>query len=263
MTRQSNNQGQALLIIIMVLATVFAVVFSVSFTTTTDTKLTKLEEDSKKALAAAQSILEASLKKDANTYTLGDLNLSLSGFTGIATVSGVTGTEFVSPLLQEDEQYTFYLDTYNAADNTFASPNPYSLTFDLYLNSEEDCDGPNGGAAVELTFVDMNNAVTKNLIDPCDRITKPAADIGTMTGGTVKNTSFTHKTSTFNNVAKKLMFIRVLYAATKIGIVATSDLPSQGKTTTAQATTNTSVSSTVTLFQSYPQIPSDFFVTSF
>ncbi len=256
---KSNQSGQVLLIIVMILATVLAITFSLSFTSQTDTQTAKLEEDSKKALAAAQSILEASVKNDLGTYTLGDLGLNnLSGFSGNATVEETTGSTFVTPLIQKDEQYTFYLSSYPGLSSYS------SVSFDLYLNSEASC--PNAGA-IELTYINSDNSLSRSLIDPCDRVTKDAgSDLATTSGADLNGISFNHKTSAPISISnKKLVFMRALFTSTKVGVkeVFGNNLPSQGKVTTAQAQTSTSVASTVRLFQSYPQIPSDFFVTSF
>ncbi len=258
-SNKHNQSGQVLLIIVMILTTVLAVTFSVSFSSQTDTQTARLEEDSKRALAAAQAILEASIKNNVGTYTLGDLGLNnLSGFTGSATVMETTGNVFITPLIQKDEQYTFYLSDYPAL-STYSS-----LSIDVYLNSEASC---SNGAAVELTYINSDNSLARSLIDPCDRVTKNGgSDLATTTGDTINAVVFNHKTNAPISISnKKLVFIRALFTSTKVGIkeVLGNNLASQGKITTAQAQTNSSVASTVSLFQSYPQIPSDFFVTSF
>ncbi|PJC34079.1 hypothetical protein CO048_01345, partial [Candidatus Roizmanbacteria bacterium CG_4_9_14_0_2_um_filter_35_15] len=61
----------------------------------------------------------------------------------------------------------------------------------------------------------------------------------------------------------KLMEVRVLYAPTKLFISRSSDMPLQGKTVVSEVSSSTGVSKKITLFQSYPQIPSEFFSTSF
>jgi hypothetical protein len=258
-SNKHSQSGQVLLIIVMILTTILAVTFSISFTSTTDTQTAKLEEESKRALAAAQAILEASIKNSVGTYTLGELGLTnLSGFSGSATVMETTGNVFITPLIQKDEQYTFYLSVYPAL-STYST-----LSTDVYLNSEANC--PNG-AAVELTYINSDNSLARSLIDPCDRVSKDSgSDLATTTGDTLNAVVFNHKTNAPISISnKKLVFIRALFTSTKVGIkeVLGNSLTSQGKITTAQAQGSGSVASTVSLFQSYPQIPSDFFVTSF
>ncbi len=265
---KGKQSGQVLLIIVMLLATVLAVTFSVSFTSQTETQTTKLEEDSKRALAASEAILEASLKQPASgtPYSIAALGLTnLSGFNGSASVSETQGNTFVTPLLQRDEQYTLYLSQYDNAAHTFSSPFSGDLYF--YMKSESGC------PAVELTYVhtDANNSLTRDLIDPCDQVSGSGElpNLQLVPKTNIKGTDFEYKNQNPKPISGdiKVVFMRVLFNATKLGIQrvagASSVLPPQGKTTTAQAQTNTSVTSTVSLFQSYPQIPSDFFVTSF
>ena len=59
-----SQQGQVLLITIMLLATVLTVVLAVTFKSTTETQLTKLEEESQKALAAAEAGVEVAIKQN-------------------------------------------------------------------------------------------------------------------------------------------------------------------------------------------------------
>lgn len=258
--KKRSQSGQVLLIIVMILATVLAVTFSLFFTSQTDTKTAKLEEDSKRALAAAQAILEASLKNDAGTYTLAGLglnSLSNENFSGSATVAETTGNVFTTPLLQKDEQYAFYASSYTSP-STFTSVLGTESVY-LYLKSEQNC------PALELTYVHTDNSLTRNLVDPCTQISG-TGKLGTLSGETLNGVPFAYKIdSPIDFKSYKLVLMRVLFNPTKIGVeeVNNANLPSQGKTTTAQAQTSTNVASTISLFQSYPQIPSDFFVTSF
>ena len=50
-----NEKGQVLLITIMLLAAAVTVVMTIAFNSTTETQITKLEEDSQKALSAAET----------------------------------------------------------------------------------------------------------------------------------------------------------------------------------------------------------------
>lgn len=257
--RSSNTQsGQVLLIIVMILATILAVTFSVSFTSQTETQTTKLEEDSKRALAGAEAVLEASLKNNVGTTN----TLNLGTITGIATVEATTDPEFVTPLIQKDEQYTLYLSQYDPSSNSFS--NPFSGDVYFYMKSESSC------PALELTYVHTDNSLTRDLIDPCNQVTGSGELISLQLSPktNIKGTDFEYKNSTPKTLADlKFVLMRVLFNSTKLGVQRTSGislvLPPQGKTTTAQAQSNTSVTSIVSLFQSYPQIPSDFFVTSF
>ncbi len=268
-----NQKGQTLLIAIMLLATALTVVLAVSFRSTTETSLTKLEEEHQKALAAAEAGIQAALQKG-NT-NLASLNVP-TGFTGNASVSTTTKTTFVSPLLQKDEQYTFYLTSPGGSvdDPNFANLTPNSAFSNLPLTI---CFGSSTSApALDISLI-RSDKVIKYAVNPIS----PAATI--ITGNNVSTAaspaandcpsgtvSFTNK---FNippadvGLASLLLVVHVLSPSpisTYLGLQSTGgNLPFQGRTIVSNAHSPGGVSTTVQLFQSYPQIPSDFFVTSF
>lgn len=262
--KTKNQQGQILLITIMLLAAAVTVVMTIAFNSTTETQITKLEEDSQKALSAAESALEAALQqKGAVTIGSGVLqNFQNTGITGQADVVNQAGLEFVTPLLQRDEQYTLYLANYDPKTNLFSASWPPSPpgNLSIYIKSETDC------PALELTFIDNTNNVQKNIIDPCNVIT--GLNKITMTNLSVESvggTAFKWKTSPSISISnKKVVIARVLNAPTKIGFSGNGvSLPPQGNVVTSEAKTQTGATKKIELFQSYPQIPSDFFVTGF
>lgn len=230
-------KGQILLITVMLLATVMTIVLSVSFKSSTDTQVTKLEEESQKALAAAESAIEVALKNN-STATLGSGSLdSISGFSGEATIDTTTSTEFTTTTIVKDGSYTFYLGEYNLATKTIGSS--ISQSIDVCFNN---------GTTVEITLV-KSTGVKKYFTNgsvagcPDKGVNIPAVDIST---------------------DSKFLFVRVLYAPTKL-IFSGANLPAQGRTVTSEvkSSTSTGVSKKVVLFQSYPQIPGEFFMTAF
>jgi len=128
-----NNKGQVLLITVMLLATVMTIVLSVSFKSSTDTQVTKLEEESQKALTAAESAIEVALKEN-GSVTIGSGSLtSITGFQGSATVESATAKTFTTPIIQKDGSYTFYLGDYDVSSKTITpvvDPNNLTLCFE-------------------------------------------------------------------------------------------------------------------------------------
>lgn len=271
MTGNSYNKksGQVLLITVMLLAVVLTITLAVTFRSNTETQLTKLEEESQKSLAAAEAGVEAalSLSPGQSISNIGNLP-GLSGFTGLANVSTTkpgSRSQFVTPLLQKDQQYTFYLADYK----TFNSPYTGSLT--VYYDSESaGC----SNIALELTLIynynpALNNqpSIKKFVADVGVKITS-SGSIGSGTGGTVDNQTFSCRAAlgsigpTYNPA--NVLIVRTLFAPTKLGFDGgVSPLPIQGKYITSTATSNSNITKSVLLFQSYPQIPAEFFVTSF
>lgn len=149
-----NQKGQILLITIMLITTVLTVVLAVTFKSTTETQLTKLEEESQKALSAAEAGVELALQQ--GHIKIGELPEFLdTGITGDASIDSKIDTKFVSPLLKKDQQYTFYLADYPNFSQT------YSGSIALYFQSEPDlC------PSVEMTFLGSEPAAEDSPLPP-------------------------------------------------------------------------------------------------
>jgi hypothetical protein len=260
--KEANKQsGQILLITIMLLATVLTVVISISFKSTTESQITKLEEESQKALAAAEAGIEAALRTGSNV-AIGTLP-NLSEFSGNAELVDVTtiGTKFISPFVTNDQQYTFYLASYSAG----AFSTPYSGTVTVYYgDSGTNCNT----LAVEITTIAGSGNTQVKYIADTSGLTGGSGNIGSATPTTLDDgstqTDFSCKTSAITVPADaKVMVIRPIKTGTRIGVQGNANLRPQGKTVVSEATSQTGVTKRVQLFQSFPQIPADFFVTSF
>ena len=249
-----KHKGQVLLIAVMLLATVITVVMTIAFNSTTETQVIKLEEDSQKALAAAEAGIDAVIKQSVSSSvqinSLGQFNSQ--GITGEAQVATVSKPTFISPLLQKDEQYTFYLSDYP----TFA--NPQSGDLNLYFVSETgQC------PSVEILVVTNTYVQERYAYNTCAS-TITNAYTATNTTTEIENISFAWKVQLpiTNGI---VMFTKIYGARTKLGFKfdTGSALPAQGKLIESEARTTSGVVKRVQLFQSFPQIPSNFFMTSF
>jgi len=275
---KTNQRGQILLIIILLSTVLVTVALSVSQVTTQETKIAKLEEDSKRAFAAAEAGIEAQLKKAVNTSTNIDSDLlpSLGNFIKIgskaSTASDDPGAQVYKDI-RRDDQYTFYLSAY---DPTLPAPSYNGgLTFYfLQCSSSTSCPTTTTQPVIELTFIGTNNTnIARKLIDPTNIMHNTAitTDVIPTSQGAFPalGQHFKYKTDSVSiNANVNLMLIRVLIPdasanTMRVVIEGSSDLPAQGQTITSTATTTTGVAKKITLFQSYPQIPADLFVTSF
>lgn len=251
-----NKSGQILLITVMLLATVMTIVLSVSFKSSTDTQVTKLEEESQKALAAAESAIEVALKEN-GSVTIGTGSLStITGFEGAATIESSTSKTFTTPIILKDGSYTFYLGNYNVATKIIT---PVTDVNNLTLCFETGTVKP----AVEVTLV-KTSGVKKYVVDPSSRISNSSAG-SACTPDTTNYSYSTNIPSPDIGADAQFLLVRVLYAPTKLFFSRNTDLPIQGRTVSSEAisSTSTGVSKKIVLFQSYPQIPGEFFSTSF
>ncbi len=250
-----NKKGQILLITVMLLATVMTIVLSISFKSTTETQITKLEEESQKALAAAESAIEVALKENQNV-TIGTGSLtSISGFEGSATVESLTSKTFTTPSIAKDGSYTFYLGDYDLVGKTIGS----SIAQDITICFELGATNP----AIEINLV-KTSGVKKYVVDPSSRITNASTGSSICTPDSNYGFSYTVP-GTDVGADGQFLLVRVFYSSTRLFFSRATDFPIQGRTISSQATSNTStgVSKKVVLFQSYPQIPGEFFTTTF
>jgi Tfp pilus assembly protein PilX len=259
--KNTKETGQVLLIIVLLASVLVTVGLSLSKLSTDEQKVSKLEEESKKAFAAAEAGLEAALKQG-DIANLSSLNLG-SGITGSALVQTAQATSFTTPPIRKDEQFTFYMSTYDPTqEKVTGSAYSGDMTINLISPSPATyCNSASTRFALEISFIKISTkAITaRQLIDECS----PA----TIVGGTGKITfGSLIKTSTFPS---HLMLVRVIadsssFPAATLSIVSSNaNWPLQGKTIVSEAKTTAGASRKLQLFQSYPQIPSDFWVTSF
>ena len=244
----------------MLLATVMTIVLSASFKSVTETQVTKLEEENQKALAAAESAIEAALKENA-TATIGTGSLTaISGFNGSATIESLASNTFTTQNIDKDGSYTFYLGTYDVEAKTITG-NSEARAITVCFESATT------NPAIEVTLV-KTSGVKKYVVDPDSQITN--ADDGlpvspNCPSGYSYSINIPGPDATGIGTDSKFMLVRVLFAPTKLLFYRTTTLPVQGRTISSSVTSSTSVgvSKKVVLFQSYPQIPGEFFTTTF
>jgi len=271
---QKNNSGQALIIIVLIIALVLTVIAASSYQLTVETKSSKLQEESVRALAAADAGIEVGLQI-ANTnpnlppqsYTFASQNILLPGVDAVRSEIFITNTsqsDFVSSMILKDDQFTFYTSDYPSYLN------PYNGTLRLFFGSEGagDCNSRTA-PALELTIMyGANNDMERRVVEPCTAgltigtTSLPVTSAPVTVGGITYNYQADINMGAFSNA--KMMIVRSLFSNTRVRFVAQAGtFPDQGKNIEARAFSISGPSKIVTIFQSLPQIPADFFVTSF
>ena len=250
--RSSTQAGQVLLATLMILAVVITVVFTAVFTARTSTQTTKLEQESQRALAAAEAGVQAALQKG------GDINFgqeSLADFddyTGGVTVStDTTDNAFTAPAMEQDEMYTFYMGAYAPGTPPTIAPSANeSLTI---------CFGSGSSTpALDIALIKdgaSTNRVLRYAVDPNGRISNASPG----TTGCAENGNFTHSytiPAADISTNTKLLAVRILYTQGKLFFHRqTTPLPAQGFTVESTATTSdTNITKKVRVFESYPQL---------
>lgn len=252
---KTKPKGQILIIALMVIGTITTIFLSISFKTNIETQLTKIEEENQKALAAAQAGIEEVLRKKQGSVTIGGISgdiLQGSDVQGQARIENFASNSFVTPPLQKDEQYTFYLANYDNINNTFSGYWSGNLT--LCFNN----------VALEITLIKNDNSLVRYAVNPSSSVVINNAPQASSGSTNCPDNSFSNNYN-LNSIANtKLLIARPIGSqSTRIGIKATSNLPLQGSVVISQVKTAAGINKKIQLFQSYPQIPTDFFVTSF
>lgn len=248
-------KGQVLIIILMIMGTLTSIFLSLSFKSNIETQLTKLEEENQKAFAAAQAGIEEILKRKQGSITIGGATgdiLQGSDVQGSARIENLASNSFISPPLQKDEQYTFYLANYNELTNAFSTYWSGNLT--ICFNN----------TALEITQIKSDNTINRIAINPSSSIIINNAPQASSGNTNCPNNNFLnyYNLPSINNT--KLLIIRLIGSQTsRIGIKGSSNFPSQGSIIVSQVKTTAGATKVIQFFQSYPQIPTDFFVTSF
>jgi type II secretory pathway pseudopilin PulG len=269
MKSTKHTAGQVLLIAIMLVAVAVTVVLTISFTSKTDTQISKLEEESQKALAGAEAGIEYALKNgNANLAT--DIP-SLNGITGNASVSNTSGPSFEITNVGKDRAVTFYLSRY---DDTLSPPFAGgSQNADVVLCFASTSDTP----ALDIALIKDSSAnpnMYRHAVDPNGQIINAeTTGLGSKSASSIDpncpskyNYSFVIQ-NTEVGVNSRLLFVRLLFFGgsnpTSDIMIYQNNLPTQGKIITSTATTKSNVTKKVELIQNSPQLPSDLFTVIF
>ncbi|MFZ5366308.1 MAG: hypothetical protein ACOZBZ_03350 [Patescibacteria group bacterium] len=244
-----ESPGQALLIILLVMAVALTIGLSVISRSITDIKISQQTEEAARAFSAAEAGIEEALVAG----TSGSGTFAETGATYQTAVAGFgEGTEFVFPQeIQVDEPQTLYLAKYETDG---------ALTKHYTAGTIDVC--WDGDAALEIAIYYQDGStykVARAVVDPVDGRT-PGADFpsGQCAGLEHKKTL---SLPTGGSITLLFLRLRVLYANTKVGVStpggAGGTLPSQGNRIESTGTAGTSTRK-VEVVRFYPAPPEIF-----
>lgn len=276
------KSGQALIMLVLIIALLMTIVAATSFRLTTEIQSAKLQAESVRALAAADAGIEVGLRI---ANTTGSSPAPISFTTAAIDIPGIdldrsqititdTSPTFVSPLIPKDEQLTYYLQEYPNYGTNYTGD--MTVLFGTELPNE--CGTALGGRsrpAIEISFIHgaSPNEVRREILDPCPDGTFKIGGVGHATVLSVPETvdGITYNYSaTFSALGGyEVALMRTLFAGTRFVVRGSNlppgsdPLPAQGKLIRSEARSLSGASKVVTIFQSLPQLPADFFVTTF
>ena len=269
-----KQDGQILLIVVMLFALALTIVMSVSFKSITESQITKLEEESQKALAAAEAGIESALKSSlTGVQSFDALGIpSLEGIqAGNVTIASLQSTNFVTPVIEANDTYTFYMTDYDTETGIFSGAS-YGGNLNIYYgNNSGDC----SRIALEFTFISGASpyTITRYLADTGSpglvSVASSSDKVGIALGAANKTVDPTVSfwcaiPAISKPLDSKLLLVRVLGKGTRIGFNGGgTNLNLQGKTITSEAQSTAGVKKKIYFFQSYPQIPANLYTTTF
>ena len=145
--KKIRQQGQVLLLLIMVMATLVIVAMTAIFQSTTQVQITGATQNSQRALSAAESALEAALLNPSSVAAPTSFaDLGLTALTGIDLENSTVRMEerrdsdFTIQKIDADNQYTFYLSeyTYDSGTSQVTWGFPFGGRFRIMYTSENE-----------------------------------------------------------------------------------------------------------------------------
>lgn len=268
--KQINQPGQVLLIVILIMVVVLTIALSLATRSITNTRLTSQDQDSKRALSAAEAGIEQALKK--NSVNIGSQSFGNQAVIKQLSLNTLSGTDILVnnglPVSRDDGSDVWFIN--HKADGTpdYTSPVGVGTLTVNWGKSNEICNADatqNTMAALEIIVVTgpvSAPQATRYAYDPCNaspgRQTSISFGNPAKPGNTVQGVTFAY-TTTISGITNGL-FARIipLYADTTIGIQADVALPTQGTIANALGSSG-NAERRVSTFRGFPKLPTEFF----
>ena len=180
---EKNKNGQVLLLIVLMVSVLITMIFASSYQTRVDTRFSKLQQESTRAIAAGEAGVELGYTlPPAGTQTFSTFTPQLSALTGIdmdkstLTVSNnESQSAFVSPLVLNQQQYTFYLSSYS--NSTYGSTANLNKLF-VYYGTADNGNAQCNNVALEMSYIGSPSTDTK--VEAVERFYDPGNRVRTL-----------------------------------------------------------------------------------
>jgi hypothetical protein len=255
----SKQNGQVLLVVILVMVVSLTLGLSVASKSIVNFKNSVEEAESQKALHAAEAGIEKAIQSSAQGQVSGS-------FESGTFATEIKDTKLPSLLLnagnpvKEDEGIDVWLKDYP----NFTSPTGGEVTsFTVYWGGA-DCES----SALEIILLsgDKNSpAIKRYTYDPCaSRRSSNNFSVPNSSSHTFDSTTLSYSTALINIASGDGLVARIIpiYKDAVIGVIATPSLPSQGKIFSSVGTSG-NAQRRVNVFQGFPSIPGEFFYSIF
>lgn len=265
----SSENGQILLIVVLVMVIALTVGLSVVSRSIIHVKTSSEEIDSQKAFSAAEAGIEEGLQNPGGSYSNQKLgNNALISNVSVNSLGNAKSFQMNNgESVHQDNGGDVWLTTYNS-DPTKIVPNPSSVNLTIdWGDSSYGCGVSGDQAALEIIVLTEpsagNFSEAHYAYDPCT-LRASANNFNNLVGGPGSVGGVTYKNEITISGITNGLFTRVipLYSDTVIGIKGNIVFPSQGTVIASTGQAGNTLRK-VTLFQAYESLPAEFFYTLF
>jgi Tfp pilus assembly protein PilX len=274
-----SQNGQALLIIVLVMVVALTVGLAVATRTVVNLRNTNEQAGSQKALAAAEAGVEQALKNNTlpgatiqNTFTSVGTSNNASYQTVVAANGGsgaflLNNGQEVSP-----NNATYIWVTPYSSDPANAFTQTWSGRLTVYWGGSGSCNNsPVGIAALEVSVIygaKDSPKLKRYAFDPCAArvLNNYFISSGIQSDTTTFSGAGIFYSRQIDLSATPVLLIRVnpVYTGTVIGVsgvpsAGNNQLPNQGKLIVSTGTSGQNIKRKITVFEGYPEVPAEFF----
>jgi hypothetical protein len=262
---ESFEQGQMLLIVVLVMVTVLTIALSVAARSITNTRSSEEAATSEQAFSAAEAGIEKSLTS--NSAVTGSFSNSAKYSTTIITVGGLSFPLNNGEPVLKDESTDLWLSTYPGYTNQ------WNGTINFYWGKPTDSctqsESTNTMAALEIIVFSGSTAnpqTKKYFYDPCaNRVAANNFTNVFKSSYTISGQTYAYETPTITISTGLFAHITPLYAPSNIAVTncgCAGGIPAQG-TVIQSVGTSSNTQRKIQTYRYYPQLPAELLQYSF
>jgi hypothetical protein len=261
------EHGQVLLIIVLVMVVAMTIGLSLASRSIIHIKTTTDEQDSQKAFSAAEAGVEQALQTNTqvtSTQPLGNnaaiTDVSIDPYGNSKSLLMNNGQ-----VVHQDDGGDVWLTTYDDNPSSIAPGSIPDLTV-YWGNPTYSCTSATDKAAIEVMILTESGAgatpqISHYAFDPCSRGNN--FDTSSLVPGVTISGQTFKQGATISGITGGI-YARIvpLYSDAVIGVSSSKTLPQQGKVITSTGTSG-ATQRTISYFQAYASVPTEFFYTLF
>ncbi|MBI5621177.1 hypothetical protein HY949_05315 [Candidatus Gottesmanbacteria bacterium] len=266
--RWKNQQGQVLLISLLVLSIATTVALSLIARSTTDVTISDQITQSSRAFSAAEAGIEAALQSGAGSQGVQVLTAGVTYTVNKADIGGASGAYVFPKKVSRGIAETVWLVNHAADGSLVEIPTYTAAGIDVCWSAQTTTPAmivtilyKTAGGAYRVAKGAYDPDSTRALTNKFSGVTAATDGCGAGTGTTYKQTiTFGSFTPVVNPATDTLLMLRVMpvYSDTNLAVNATGALPLQGSKLESTGTSGTGITRKIVVYQEYRSPPSVF-----